>query len=116
MKTTKIVMLVALFAFVGMTYAGVDPGPSPFSVKIYLKLAKQDRGLVNAIYQQVDPRILLQNDQIYYAAKVKYKRANFVIVGKYREWKQFFYMDTKDNPKEKGPRNHKDQLLFKSAK
>ena len=114
MKATKIVMLVALFAFVGMTYAGVDPGPAPFSVKIHLKVAKQDRGLVNAIYQQVDPKVLLQNDQIFYAATVKYKRATFVIVAKYREWKQFFYMDLSDNPKEKGPRNPNDQPIFQS--
>jgi len=116
MKATKIVMLVALFAFVGMTYAGVDPGPAPFSVKISLKLAKQDRGLVHALYQQVDPRVLLQGDQIFYSAKVKYRNATYVIVGKYYEWKRFFFMDPSDNPKVKGPRNHTDQPLFKSAK
>ena len=116
MKATKIVMFIALFAFVSTAYADVDPGPQTFSVKISLKAAKQDRGLVHAIYQQVDPRVLLQNDQILYFAKVKYGKVVYVIFGKYREWKRFFYMDPIDDPAEKAPKNYNDQPLFKSAK
>ena len=114
MKTIKIVMFVALMAFVAMAYADVDPGSAKFSVKISLRLAKQDRGLVQAIYQQVDPRALLQNDQILYTVKVKYHNVVYVIYGKYKEWVRFFWMDPKDGTKEKAPGNYTDQPLFKS--
>jgi len=116
MKATKIVMIVALMAFVAMAYADVDPGPNSLSIKISLKAAKQDRGLVHAIYQQVDPRLLLQGEQPLYTAKVKYRKVTFVIYGKYKEWADFFLMDPSDDAKEKAPKNDNDQPLFKSAK
>ena len=116
MKTTKIVMIVTLMAFVAMSYAGVDPGPNSLSIKISLKAAKQDRGLVQAIYHQVDPSVLLQGDQPMYSAKVKYRGNVYVIFAKFNEWKRFFHMELDANAKEKGPRNHTDQPLFKSAK
>jgi hypothetical protein len=108
-------MIVTLMAFVAMAYADVDPGKANLAVKISLKLAKKDRGLVSAIYQQVNPRTLLQSEQIFYTAKVKYRNTVYAIYAKYYEWEDFFLLDPKDNTKEKGPKNHTDQPLFRSA-
>lgn len=116
MKATKIVMFFALMAFVAMAYADVDPGPAKLSVKISLKAAKQDRGLVHAIFQQVNPRLLLQSDQPIYAAKVRYGDVIYVIYAKYREWKQFFHMSPTTSLKEKAPKkkNCTDYPIFQS--
>jgi len=113
MKTTKIVMIVALMAFVAMSYAQVEQAPT-LSIKISLNAAKQDRALVSAILQQVDPRILLQGDQVLYTAKVKCRNVTFVIFGKYKEWVKFFSMYPTIDDKEKAPKNDNDQPLFKS--
>jgi hypothetical protein len=116
MKATKIVMLFALMAFVAMAYADVDPGPAKLTVKISLKTAKQNRALVSAIFQQVNPRVLLQSDQPIYAAKVRLGDVVYVIFAKYREWKQFFNMLPPNDLGAKKPKkkNCTDYPIFKS--
>ena len=98
MKTTKILIVIAIFAFASMSYAKADNLPHP--IKISLRKACEHRGIVFAIYQQIDPRTFLQNDQNgYYCATVYYHRTSYFIYGKYEEWVDFFMRDqNKEQP------------------
>ncbi len=96
MKTTKIFIVIAILAFASMSYAKVDNLPHP--IKISLRKACEHRGIVMAIYQQIDPRTFLQNDQHgYYCATVYYHRITYIIYGKYEEWVDFFLRDPIDD-------------------
>ncbi|MCD4681932.1 MAG: hypothetical protein K8R86_01505 [Bacteroidales bacterium] len=93
MKATKFVLIIAMLAFVSMSYADKKPGPT-LTVKISLTKAIQNPGLVRAIYNQVSERTLLAQEQNgLYTAKVNYHRVVYVIYGKYEEWRNFFVMD-----------------------
>jgi hypothetical protein len=92
MKTTKSIMIVLAIAFAAMAYAHSDH--SPLACKITLKQACENRGLVQAIYQQVDERTFLAPDHNgYYIARVLYNRTIYLVYGKYEEWERFFLMD-----------------------
>ena len=96
MKATKFFIIIAIFAFTSMSYAKVDNLPHP--LKISLRQACEHRGLVLAIYQQIEPRVFLQNDQnSYYYARVNFQRNTFIIYGKYEEWVDFFNRDIVDD-------------------
>ncbi len=56
MKATKFVLIIAFLAFATMSYSSNDPEPQRV-VKITLKKAMGDCGLVQAIYQQIDQKI-----------------------------------------------------------
>ena len=96
MKTTKFFIIIAIFAFASMSYAKVDNLPTP--IKISLRQACEHRGIVMSIYQQIEPRTFLQNDQnTYYCATVYYHRVTYIIYGKYEEWVDFFMKDQMDD-------------------
>ncbi len=93
MKATKFVLIIAMLAFVSMSYADEKPGPT-LTIKISLKKAIQNPGLVKTIYNQVSERTLLANEHNGpYIAKVNYRRVVYIIYGKYEEWRNFFVMD-----------------------
>ena len=92
MKATKFLIVIAIFAFVSMSYAKTDNLPHP--LKITLRQACEHRGMVLAIYQQIKPGPFLQNDQnTYYTARVYFQRRVFIVYGKYEEWVDFFNRD-----------------------
>jgi len=96
MKATKILLSIAFLAFATMSYSSNDPEPQG-AVKISLKKAMEDRGLVKAIYQQIDPRTFLQNKHDGpYIANVYFRHVYYAIFAKYEEWVKFFLMDPND--------------------
>ena len=96
MKATKFVLIIAFLAFATMSYSSNDPAPQKV-VKITLKKAMENRGLVNAIYHQVDPRTFLQNEHdAPYIANVYFRHVHYAIFAKYEEWVKFFLKDPND--------------------
>jgi hypothetical protein len=91
MKAIKLVLVIAILGIAGLSYADVDPGPRTF--KVTLQKAMESRGLVRAIYQQVDQSFLQVDQNGYYVARVVYNHSIYVIYGKYEEWVRFFSMD-----------------------
>ena len=110
MKATKFLMIIAFLAFATMSYSAEDLGSN--AVKVSLKKAMENRGLVNAIHQQVDPRTFLQNEQNgLYIAHVNFRRVHYVIFGKYEEWVKFFRMELNEEaPADLAPVNDKSIL------
>jgi len=97
MKTTKLILAVAFFAFSTMVFSQSarpdqnQPVPVPnLSVKITLQSATQMDGLVKAMFKQLDPRLILQGDNPIVVVKVKYGHITYTIWGKKAEWKNFF--------------------------
>ena len=91
MKATKLILVIAFLAFATMSYSTEIVEIGSNTVKISLKKAMENHGLVKAIYQQVDPRTFLQNEQNgLYIAHVNFRRIHYVIYGKLEEWKAFF--------------------------
>jgi hypothetical protein len=103
MKASKFALVIAFVAFATMVFAQVErpnqnePAPAPICVKILLENALLDHGLVKAMYQQISPSFL-QNDQVLYIAKVKYNRKIYFVYGTYAEWKLFFRMALGEDP------------------
>jgi hypothetical protein len=96
MKAIKLALVVAILGLATMSYADVDPGP--LSIKISLKKATQNRGLVSAMYEQIDRSFLEVDQNGYYVARVVFNRNIYWIYGKYKEWVEFFSMDLEGEP------------------
>ena len=111
MKASKFVLVFTFVAFATMVFAQAerpslnDQAPLQRCVKISLEKAVLDRALKKAMYQQISPRILL-NDQRIYTAKVFHNRTVYFIYGRYAGWKSFFRMDFEDDPIKSAPRAH----------
>jgi hypothetical protein len=89
MKAATILIVFSILAFTFTTYA--QEKTATRAKKITLRKACEHRGMVMAIYHQIDPRNLLQNDRHgYYTATVYFSRNTYVIYGKYEEWSAFF--------------------------
>ena len=115
MKATKFVLIIAFLAFATMSYSTEIAEIGSNTVKISLKKAMENRGIVKAIYQQVDPRTFLYKEQNFlYIARVSFRHVHYVIFGKYEEWVNFFLMDqTEEAPAISAPVN--DQPIFSST-
>jgi hypothetical protein len=96
MKTTKIVLLIAILSFATLSYATVDPGP--VCVKIHLKKAMQNHRLVRAMYEQLDMSFLQVDQNGFYVARVAFNHSFYFIYGTYEEWISFFTMDLEGLP------------------
>ena len=111
MKASKFAFVIAFVAFATMVFAQAErpslneSAPLQRCVKISLEKAVLDRALKKAMYQQISPRILL-NDQKIYTAKVLHNRTVYFIYGRFAEWKSFFKMDFEDDPIKSAPRAH----------
>ena len=121
MKASKFALVIAFVAFATMVFAQVErpnqnePAPTPICVKISLEKALWNHGLVKAMYQQIDQRTFLQNEQNgLYIANVTYRRVHYAIFGKYEEWVNFFLMDPIDDATDAAPVN--DLPIFISGK
>jgi len=102
MKTTKLVLTIALISFAVLAFS--RPEPRTLSVKIKLSTALENRALVKTMYQQLDAS-LLHIDNVYaiITARVTHRHVVYYIYGKYEEWKNFFIMDQDDDPVGKAP-------------
>ena len=103
MKTTKFVLVITFVAFATMIFAQAErpsqnePVPHQRCVKIALEKAMLDRGLKIAIYQQIQPGFLV-NDQPLYTARILYSHTVYFVYGTYGEWKAFLRIAIKKDP------------------
>lgn len=93
MKTSKILMIVTLFAICSLAYAQTENEGNHITASIPLKSAINNPGLVHAMYEQLNQEFLHGTMQRVYHVKVIYKRITFDIYGSYEEWTSFFLMD-----------------------
>ena len=95
MKTTKILMVIVLFSIATLGFSQSEYKKEPLSVKISLKNAVKNPGLVAAMYQQLDPGFLKVEARLY-TVNVKYKKTTYSIYGSSSEWKFFFLRGLRD--------------------
>jgi hypothetical protein len=102
MKTLKFVLIAAILSLGTMSFTIEDPGPfssapDQLAVKISLRAAMQNHGLVVAMHSQLD-RSFLQSDQNGpYMVQVNYKRVSYFVFGSYEEWRAFFSVSIGNN-------------------
>ncbi len=108
MKTTKLILVAAIIAIASLGYSQVESSPTlseetssicKFATKIHLKTALQYPALVRAMYAQLDPRFLL-NDQRIYTVRVNLRGTIFYISGPAAHWKRFFSVSPNEVPPE----------------
>lgn len=97
MKTTKSILLVALFVFstVGFSQTektNVDSEPIKISktLKIHILDAQQNKSLSMAIYRQVSPEFLQFITPGYYIFHVNFRDTDYVVYGLHKHWRHFF--------------------------
>jgi len=106
MKTTKLILAIAFFAFSTMAFAqkasldSNDPVPGIRCVKISLENVPTVRGLTAALHQQISKNILIFY-QANYTVRVYYRHNVYYITASYAEWKEFFKMALNDDPPER---------------
>ena len=113
MKATKFVLVFTFVAFATMIFAQAErpsqnePAPNQRCVKISLEKALLERGLRIAMYQQIKPSILINNQRLY-TARVLHNRTVYFIYGTYAAWKVFFRIALREDPLETAvPKIHK---------
>ena len=107
MKTTKFVLIAAILSFALMSFTTNEPcpfgsDPGSVAVKMSLRTAMQNPGLVLAMHAQIDRSILQGNDLKSYVAHVRYNRVSYTIYGSRAQWQDFFsvYIGNNDPPEE----------------
>ena len=96
MKTARFALILALISFTLASVATDNKDRVVRSeVKISINNVNSDRGLVFAIYEQVDRSFLDVEHQGYYAVKVKYNRTVYYVYGSFREWERFYSRDNR---------------------
>ena len=116
MKTIKLILVVAILAIAASGYAGVDPGPK--YIKISLKGAMENRGLLHAMYHQLNKDFLNVDQpgrvdkQRYYFAEVKYNRCIYLVYGTYDDWMFFFSRELGLLPDMKCSNNSLDEVPY----
>lgn len=106
MKTSKFVLVITFVAFATMIFAQAErpknnepaPTANTILVKISLEKALMNRGLVKAMYQQLDPQFLQNEVPGLYTATVRYRKVTYAIFGTLKAWRHFFIMDINDDP------------------
>ena len=104
MKTTKLILIAALMSFAAMSFATNEPAQNSSEyaeksaiVKIKFIDAVQIRGLVMAMYDQLSPRMLQNEQNQPYVGKVVLNNTVYLISGSYRQW-FFFFRDVNTDP------------------
>lgn len=91
MKTMRIALIAALIACTMVCLASTD-GIKPHAKKVvnvtFVK-AIQIPGMIAAMYQQLDPGFL-NNNQQFYTQHVSLGSTVYRITGTYEQWKKFF--------------------------
>lgn len=107
MKTLRITLILALLA---CTIASLASDRKSLSgerkiVPITFERAIQTPGLAAAMFQQLDPGFL-NNNQHYYIVKVSFQGNIYQISGIYHQWVRFFSMKWKFPVEKKKPVKH----------
>jgi len=91
MKTSKLVMTVAILSFAMISYAGIKPTPAEKKVvKISLNQALKIPGLANAITMQLHFSDLIVNGHGIYVGIVEYHKVVYKISAYRLVWIRFF--------------------------
>ena len=95
MKTLKFVLIAAFLSFAVAGFSTDYQKKMSKTVKISLSKALESRGLVWAMYNQLDDDFLKlgSENNAPYVVKVKYRKCLYLIHGDYKEWVLFFLMD-----------------------
>jgi len=97
MKTTKLILVAALMAFAAIgfsqselpTKSNQTKSEPQLSLVIGFNNAMHNARLVQAMYAQLDPSFLL-NDQRVYIVPVRFSHTVLYVSGTYEQWKRFF--------------------------
>jgi hypothetical protein len=95
MKTLKLVMIMAIFAFSTITIAMAEHpskiNPTKGTINLTFEQAIQNPGLVMAMHDQLHPDFLsTKTNQQLYTVSVGYLNYNIRITGTYNQWNAFF--------------------------
>lgn len=99
MKTLKSILITAIFvcstlgftnAYSESTSTSKDMAKDNVSIKISIMEAQQIPGLSMAIRDQISPKFLLLNSPRYYVFRVKYHGNEYLVHGRFIEWKLFY--------------------------
>jgi hypothetical protein len=96
MNSIKLAAIATVVAFVLVSVANADDfqsKPKPIKV-VTLTFAKAMSmpGLVNAMYQQLDPQVFFDDPQHLYVAEVTYQGTLYRITGTLEQWVRFFFL------------------------
>lgn len=96
MKTARFALVMALLSFALVSFSTNDKtNPLRAEVKVSISKVYFDRGLVFAIYQQVDRSFLEFEHQGNYAVRVKYNNTVYYVYGSLKDWKSFYSRDNR---------------------
>ncbi len=103
MKATKLILIVAFISFTALGFSHNDVDPGPTTVTISLENALERPNLVTLMYQQLDSRVVLNQNPgeipRLVSVKVKARKTVFVITGTLEAWKNFFKKQIFEKPK-----------------
>jgi len=94
MKTMRLVLIMTIVALATTTFAGEHATRKTLDIKISLEHALNHKALASEMMMHLNAGFLAVEKRGLYAAKLRFGRNNYVIYGKYQEWKQFFNMIT----------------------
>jgi len=93
MKTVKFVLIAAFVTFALMSFSEDHKVKVNNIVSISLEKAMESRGLVRAMYLQLDQSFINAEKSGYYTAEVTFRGNRYLIRGSYKQWELFFLMD-----------------------
>lgn len=95
MKNLRLAMVAAILSLAMLSYAGVKPSPtSKTVVKITLKQAQTEPGLVIAMQAQLKISFLKVEKNGLYVGTVYYNNVIYKIYGSRTQWVRFFLTTT----------------------
>jgi hypothetical protein len=92
MKTMRLVLMMTIVAFATTTFAGEQPTRKSVDIKISLEQALNHKALASEMMMHLNAGFLADEKPGLYYAKLRFGQNNYIIYGKYQEWKQFFNM------------------------
>lgn len=92
MKTTRLLFFFVFIFCAGHLFSQSEAHPN--YQKIPIEKAIQNYKLVKAMYNQIDPGIIYNEEQKIYFAEVKFNHILYLIYGNLEQWINFFLMDS----------------------
>ena len=93
MKTLKFALIAAILSLALAGYSTDHKINVVRTIKISIDKACDERGLVRAMYVQLDEALVLMERSKIYVARIKYNNNLYLIFGTQKEWESFFLMD-----------------------
>jgi|GEM_PF-1288842 len=93
MKTLKFALIAAFISLALVGYSTDNKTNTSLTLKISVKKALEERGLVRQMYIQLDESFLNSESTRYYFARVTFRDRLYVIYGTHEDWVSFFLMD-----------------------